>query len=397
MPQEGAKYPEIVIKNHHERRLLKGHLWAFSNELVEVRKDIPVGSVVTLIREFDKKPFALGLYNPNSLISARIISRDVAATINKDFIKQHITEAATRRKQILQERNTARIVHSESDLLPGLVIEKYDTLFTFQIVSAGMEQFKAEIIDAIKELFFPEAIIEKNSSHLRKLEGLEEIEQLVFGSKTNTIVTDRAGTKFSVSLLEGQKTGFYLDQMDNRPTIRRYISKDSSVLDLFCNDGGFALNAALAGAKSVTAVDASDEALKNLAKNVTLNSIASGIKSIKADCFDYLKSDEHTYDLIILDPPSLAKSKKHIPTAMRAYTDLHRQAIRRLNSGGIIATASCSHNISREDFLETIRNAAGIERKTAVILEEHGAAPDHPVLITMPETEYLKFFVIQIV
>jgi 23S rRNA (cytosine1962-C5)-methyltransferase len=397
MPQEGAKYPEIVIKNHHERRLLKGHLWAFSNELVDVRKDIPVGSIVTLIREFDKKPFALALYNPNSLISARILLRNTAATIDKDFIKQRIAEAAARRKQLLNERNAVRLVHSESDLLPGLVIEKYGTLFTFQIVSAGMEEFKAEIIDAIKELFSPEAIIEKNSSHLRKLEGLDELEQLVFGSKTDTEITDRAGTTFSVSLLQGQKTGFYLDQMDNRPTIRRYISKDSSVLDLFCNDGGFALNAALAGAKSVIAVDASEEALKNLAKNIASNSITSEIKSVKADCFDYLKSNEQTYDLIVLDPPSLAKSKKHIATAMKAYTDLHRQAIRRLNPGGIIATASCSHNVSRGDFLETIRNAAGIEKKTAVILEEHGAAPDHPVLITMPETEYLKFFVIQIV
>ncbi len=388
-------YPDIIIKNHHERRLLKGHLWAFSNELVEVRKDIPAGSVVRLLREFDKKPIALAFYHPNSLISARIISRTVSDTIDREFLKLRISQAIERRKPLLKERNAVRLVHSESDLLPGLVIEQYNKILTFQIVSAAMELFKEDIISILREVVEPETIIEKNTSHLRTLEGLPELEQTIFGSITDAIIQDRAGTQFKASLLEGQKTGFYLDQMDNRTSIRRYISPNSTVLDLFCNEGGFALNAALTGAASVTAVDSSEHALKGVKKNMELNGIST-IIPVKADCFTYLDTHKELYDLIITDPPSLAKSKKHIATAKKAYTNLHRTAIKALRKEGILVTASCSHNVTKEDFLDTIRTAASLERRSAVILEEAGAAPDHPVLITMPETEYLKFFVLRI-
>src|SRR5579872_5256869 len=241
-------YPDIIISNRHERRLIKGHLWAFSNELKEVRKDVAPGSIVRLIRENDNKPFALGFYHPHSLISARIISRDVSREIDADFFRSRIKEALERRTFILKERSAARIIHGESDFLPGLIVEKYNDLLTFQITSAGMELQKDLIVTLLKELFSPQAIIEKNTSHLRKLEGLPEIEQIVFGSETETIIHDSHGIKFAVSLLKGQKTGFYLDQMENRTAFARYVKQNDDVLDLFSNEGGFALNAATKGA-----------------------------------------------------------------------------------------------------------------------------------------------------
>ncbi|HYM20002.1 MAG TPA: class I SAM-dependent rRNA methyltransferase [Candidatus Kapabacteria bacterium] len=396
MPNEVPAYPEIVVKKHHERRLLKGHLWAFSNELIEVRNDLDAGTIVRIVREFDSKPFALAFYHPHSLISARIISRDVRATIDKEFLKARIAEAAARRDFLLRERTAVRLVHSESDLLPGLVIEKYNDIYTFQIVSAAMEKFKPEIIESIKELFNPKSIIEKNSSHLRTLEGLPEIEQVVFGDETSTQISDRAGTKFDVSLVAGQKTGFYLDQMDNRTAICRYITPESSVLDLFTNAGGFALNAAIAGAKEVTAVDSSDSTLTSLKQNISLNPNRAAWTIEKADCFEYVKSVEKTFDLIILDPPSLAKSKKHLKNAAKAYLDLHRDAIKKLHAGGILATATCSHHFSREALHEVIRDAASDCRRTAVILEKHGAAADHPIHSMMPETEYLRFAIVRV-
>ncbi len=396
MPKTEGSYPEIIIKKNHERRLLKGHLWAFSNELVDVRKDLPAGTVVRLLREFDKKPFALAFYHPNSLISARIISRDVKTEIDRIFFKQRISDAASKRAFLLKERNAIRLVHSESDLLPGLVIEQYNDIITFQIVSAGMEAFKDDIIAVIKELFKPKTIIEKNSSHLRTLEGLSEIEGIVFGSDTTTSIHDRAGTTFEVSLLAGQKTGFYLDQMDNRVAIVRYIKPTSTVLDLFCNEGGFALNAARAGAASITAVDSSADALKGLSNNITLNTISTEIKTVKTDCFDFIRSNDEFFDLIVLDPPSLVKSKKHIPAATKAYFDLHRAAIKRLKPNGILVTASCSHHFGRNDLLDVIRNAGTDTARTITILEEHGAGADHPVHTMMPETEYLKFFILRV-
>lgn len=389
-------YQDIIIRTHHERRLVKGHLWAFSNELATVDKSIPPGTVVRLVREFDKKPFALAFYHPNSLISARVISRDIAATIDADFLRQRIAESAARRAFIEPERNAIRLVHSESDLLPGLVIERYDDICTFQIVSAGMEAMKSEIISIIDDLFSPASIIEKNSSHLRTLEGLPEVEAIVKGSKTVATIYDRAGTRMEIDLLSGQKTGGYLDQMDNRTLIRRYVTKSSNILDLFCNEGGFSLNAALAGAQTVTAVDASKLALARVEANRTLNPNSAEWNLVNADCFEYLKTAEGQYDVVVVDPPSLAKSKKHLKNALEAYLSLHRGAMKLLAPGGVLLTASCSHHFGRTDLHDVVRDAAGTLRRTACILEDHGAGADHPVHAVMPETEYLHFMAVRV-
>lgn len=388
-------YTDLIIRNRHERRLLKGHLWAFSNELIEIRKDIPAGTIVRLLREFDNKPFALAFYHPNSLIAARIITRDVTKEIGEAFFRSRIERAAERRALLLKERNAVRLIHGESDFLPGLIVEKYNDIITFQITSAGMELHKELIVSLLKDIFSPRAIIEKNKSHLRKLEGLPEIESVIFGSETETVIHDGAGTKFAVSLLKGQKTGFYLDQMENRTAFARYVKQNDRVLDLFSNEGGFALNAS-AKCADVVAVDASEQALLSLNANAVLNGVSEKIQTITTDCFDYLKDSNVKFDAIILDPPSLLRSKKELNTAKKAYFTLHKNAMKCTKQEGILGTASCSHHFTRELFLEAIRDAASEAGRAVTILEERGAGADHPVLAMMPETEYLKMFILRI-
>ena len=389
-------YPTITIRNHHERRLFRGHLWAFSNELLEIPKDIEPGTVVQLVREFDKKPFALAFYHPNSLISARIISRDPEAAIDPDFFRDAIKRSAARRDFLLKERNAVRLVHGESDGLPGLLVEKYNDIITFQITSAGFEARKPELVEILKELYSPKSIIEKNISHLRKLEGLEEREGLVFGEETDTEIHDGAGTRYQVSLLKGQKTGFYLDQMENRTSLCRYMPQGGTVLDLFSNEGGFALNLARAGAASVLAVDSSQDALDAVRKNAALNNIEEKVQTFKGDCFQFAGECREKYDIVVLDPPSLVRTKKEIKSAERGYLALHKHAMNLVKSEGIMATASCSHHISRDMFIDLIRRAAYEAHRTATILEERGAAADHPIMAMMPETEYLRYFVLRL-
>lgn len=388
-------YPDLIVSNRHERRLLKGHLWAFSNELKEIRKDIPAGTIVRLVREFDNKPFALAFYHPNSLIAARIITRDSAKEIGEAFFRSRLERAIQRREFIFKERNAARIVHGESDFLPGLIVEKYNDILTFQITSAGMELQKELIVSLLKDIFSPRSIIEKNKSHLRNLEGLPELESVIFGTETDTIIHDGAGIKFAVSLLKGQKTGFYLDQMDNRTAFSRYVKENDKVLDLFSNEGGFALNAANKGA-DVIAVDASGEAMLATMHNAELNNVTERVQTVTADCFDYLKASTDKFDAVILDPPSLLRSKKELNTAKKAYFNLHKNAMKVTKQEGILATASCSHHFTRDLFLETIRDAAETTGRAVTILEERGAGADHPVLAMMPETEYLKMFILRV-
>ncbi|MDP4235974.1 MAG: class I SAM-dependent rRNA methyltransferase [Bacteroidota bacterium] len=388
-------YPDITISNRHERRLLKGHLWAFSNELKEIRKDIPPGSIVRLLREFDEKPFALAFYHPNSLIAARIITRDSAKEIGEAFFRSRIERAAARRAFILSERSGVRLIHGESDFLPGLILEKYNDILTFQITSAGMELQKDVVVSLLKDIFSPKSIIEKNKSHLRKLEGLPELESVVFGTETETEIHDGAGIKFAVSLLKGQKTGFYLDQMENRTAFARYVKQNDSVLDLFSNEGGFALNMAAKGAK-VIAVDASADALENAKKNANLNGLGERVQTVTADCFDYLRDSSEKFDAVVLDPPSLLRSKKELHGAKKAYFNLHKNAMKCTKPEGFLATASCSHHLTRDLFLEIIRDAAGDAGRAVTILEERGAGADHPVLAMMPETEYLKMFILRV-
>ncbi|MEO6940352.1 MAG: class I SAM-dependent rRNA methyltransferase [Candidatus Kapaibacterium sp.] len=388
-------YPEITLRKNEERRLTSGHLWAFSNELLTIPKDIAAGAVVRLVRE-KGGAFALGFYNPHSLISARIISRELHDTIDEAFFEKKILEAADRRRQLLGKRNAVRLIHGESDLLPGLILDQYNDILSFQISSVGFETRKEMIIGIFDRVFKPRAIVEKNLSSTRKLEGLEPVNAIVRGTDSQTEIHDEAGTRYTIDVLTGQKTGFFLDQMENRTTLRNYVSTGDSALDLFTNEGGFAINLARAGAKNVIAVDVSASALEKVKANAELNKVTKSVNTVEADCFDYLRNSQTMFDLVVLDPPALAKSKKDLTNARKAYLTLNQTAMERVRHDGILFTASCSHHLTREMFIDLLQEAARKCRRPVTILEERGAGIDHPVLLGMPETHYLKAFILRI-
>ncbi len=371
-----------------------GHLWAFSNELVDIPKDLPAGTIVTLVRERDDSPIGHGFFHPHSLIAFRSLTQNINEVVDEAFFERRIRASASRRELLLKRRNAVRLIHGESDLLPGLIVDKFGDIISYQIVSAGFEVRKDIMIDILKRTFEPTAIVEKNNSHLRKREELPLGESIIYGSDTRTEIHDAAGTRYSVDVLSGQKTGFFLDQMDNRTRLRDFVPFGARVLDLFANDGGFGLNAALAGATSVIAVDESRSALERIHKNAELNGIADQISTVEADCFQYLREAKDEMDVIIVDPPALAKSKKDIPQARKGYLTLNTNAMRLVKSGGILITCSCSHHLSYENLLEVVQEAARRSQRTVTLLERRGAGIDHPILTAMPETEYLKVLIL---
>ncbi len=391
-----STYLRLRIRNKEELRLQRGHLWAFSNELLDLPKDIAPGAIVTLVRERDGVPIGNGFYHPHSLISFRLLTQNVGETIDASFFERRIAEAAARRELLSSRRNAYRIIHGESDFLPGLIVDRYGDVLACQMLSAGFDARKEMIFEILQKLFTPSAIVEKNNSHLRKLEGLPVGESLIFGSDPSTEIHDAAGTRYHVNVLSGQKTGFYLDQMENRIRLRDFLRSGARVLDLFANNGGFAINAAMAGASSVLVVDESSAALERLRQNAELNVVSDRITTRVADCFDFLRESHDEFDAIVVDPPALAKSKKDIAQAHKAYMTLNANAMRRLSKDGLLVTCSCSHHIGRERFLDILHEASYKSGRAVTILEERGAGIDHPALLSMPETTYLKCFFLRI-
>ncbi|MDP2209466.1 MAG: class I SAM-dependent rRNA methyltransferase [Bacteroidota bacterium] len=382
----------IKLKKGEDKRILLGHLWVFSNEIQEIQSGLQAGDVVDL-RKNSGEFLGKGFYNPNSLIAFRLLTTQ-DEDIDFQFYKSRIEKSLALRKKLFDNAESFRLVYGESDFLPGLIIDKYNDYFSVQTFSYGMDKHITLICDVLESIFKPAGIIRRDESPLRSLEGLTEIKEVVQGKIDPTIITENE-IKYQVDLSEGQKTGFFMDQRENRSAIRRYV-KNAKVLDCFCNDGGFALNAGFAGAANVFGIDISESAVKRAQQNAELNQLADVCKFQKSDVFDFLKSTDKKYDVVILDPPSFTKSKKTITTAKLGYKQINSNAIRSLNSGGILATASCSHHIDEALFMEVIIKSAKEAGKKIRLLEWRGASPDHPVLPAMPETKYLKFGIFEV-
>jgi 23S rRNA (cytosine1962-C5)-methyltransferase len=384
---------KIILKKNEERRLLSGHQWVFSNEIKSVEDSPLVGEIIDICRQ-DGKTIGIGFYNPHSLIAARFLSEE-ACEIDSQFFKQRIERALKLRKKIFPGSDVYRLVYGESDYLPGLIIDRYNQIFSVQTLSAGMDQRLPLICQALTKLFSPLSIIEKNESTLRSLEQLPTRKGFLLGN-SSAVTIEEHGLKYSIDVLEGQKTGFYLDQRLNRVLFSRYC-RDADVLDVFCNDGGFALNAANAGAKSVVAIDSSEPAIARVRSNIPLNGIPEGIISSEvSDALEYLQkaaADGKKFDAVNIDPPPYARNKKFIREALQGYFQINAAALALVKEGGIFASSSCSHHISEEDFLSTVHKAARSKGRNVRLLHFEGASPDHPVLIAMPETKYLKFAV----
>ena len=380
---------QIVLRKNEEHRILSGHQWVFSNEIKTIKGDPEAGDVVELLR-YDEKFLGVGFFNPHSLIASRVLSKE-RETITFEFFERRISQALQLRKRLYPGAESFRLVHGEADFLPGLVVDKYNEYLSIQTLSVGMDRRLTLLCDVLESIFHPKAIVERNESPLRSLEQLPLEKGVVRGTIGQTIISEN-GVKFKVDLLQGQKTGFFLDQRENRKAIQRY-ALGATVLDCFCNEGGFALYAGLGKAKSVQAIDISEAAIANAKVNSAFNEV-SNVRFEVGDVFEKLPRLAEAgdkFDAVILDPPSFSRNRKTVATALKGYKEINTGALRLINTGGILMTASCSHHVTEESFLDVVEASARTAHRSLQLLEFRGASPDHPTLSTMPETKYLKF------
>lgn len=379
----------VILKKNEDRRLLGGHQWIFSNELHRIVGEPKSGEIVEILRS-DGRSLGIGMYNPSSLIAVRFLSPSIEP-IDASYIERKIAAAAALRARLYPQSDTYRVVNSESDFLPGLVVDRYGDLLSVQTFSAGMETRLPMICDVLETLFHPVGIVERNESPLRILEGLEVRKGILRGS-VHPVTIDLNGVRFAVDILGGQKSGFFLDQRENRASIRPFVA-GASVLDCFCNEGGFGLYAAKYGAASVDSVDISADAIERAGQNAALNGLTT-VSFHTEDVFPFLErsvQEGKKWDVVILDPPSFTKSKKTVATAIKGYKEINTNGIRLTAPGGILVTASCSHHVDRDTFLSIVQESSMRAGRRIQLLHLAGAAPDHPTLPAMPETQYLKF------
>jgi 23S rRNA (cytosine1962-C5)-methyltransferase len=383
--------PGIVVKPR--ARILHGHDWVFSGEVLKVFGKPVDGDVISL-KDGKDRLIGSAIYNSKSQIVARRFSRR-KQNLDLDFFKRRIAQAAEYRARRAVDPKLCRVVWSESDGLPGLIIDRYGDHFVIQTLTLAMDMRKNLIADAAIELFGKVTIIERNDAPIRKAEGLELHTDVLRGDAPSQIEIEIDNVKFELDLLRGHKTGFYLDQRHNYPTVAGF-ARDRRVLDCFTNQGAFALTCARAGAADVTGVEESPENIRAAERNAAHNDLK--VRWIEQDVFQFLRAAEKAeahYDLIILDPPSFTKTRSGLRDALRGYRELHMRAFKLLSKDGLLATFSCSHHVSDAAFSQTIADALVDARRSARRLRRFEQAPDHPLLPTIPETEYFKGFLLE--
>jgi 23S rRNA (cytosine1962-C5)-methyltransferase len=351
--------------------------------------------VVTL-KDRNQRVLGAAIYNPKSQIVARRFSfRDM--DLNHEFFTSRITRAVNYRNGLDINQNLCRLIWSESDGLPGVILDRYNNHLVLQTLTLAMGMRQDLIVQVLREVLSPESITVRNDVNVRLIEGLPSEKATVFGTTPPPFSVNHAGITLQVDIMEGQKTGLYLDQLDNYLSVGKR-AKGRRVLDCFSNQGGFAQACAVGGATEVSALDASEPALALASANAAASGL--NLQTIAANAFDWLKAAEQRdekYDLIILDPPSFSRSKGTVTGALRGYKEIHLRAIKMLAPDGILSTFSCSHHISLGEFYKTILDAAVDARKTLRLVERHGQRTDHPIIAGIPETEYLRGYTFQLV
>jgi 23S rRNA (cytosine1962-C5)-methyltransferase len=374
-------------------RIFHGHEWVYATEIKKSFGNPQPGDVITL-KDFRDRPLGSAIYNPASQIVARRFSRR-RQDLDLDFFTRRIRQAIKLRAETEGlDETLCRLVWSESDGIPGLIVDRYGDHLSVQTLTLAMDMRKELIRDALIDLLAPKSIVLRNDSPSRKAEGMELGIELLHGENPGAFTVVTNGLTYEIDLIDGQKTGLYLDQLQAHMEVAK-MSKGLRVLDCFTNQGGFALACAKAGAAKVTAVDISASACATARKNAEFNQL--DIEVIEANVFDFLKSAQPEYDLIILDPPSFTKNKKTLMDAMRGYKEIHLRSLKLLEKGGLLSTFCCSHHASRELFLENLADASVDAKQALRLLAEHHQRADHPVLITLPETSYLKGFTCQVI
>jgi 23S rRNA (cytosine1962-C5)-methyltransferase len=388
-------HPEIYLKKNEDKRLRKGHLWVFSNEVDTHRsplENFAPGDLVEIISG-DGKNLGTAYVNPQALICARLLSRKPNLKCGINFFKDRLTTALSLREKLF-DKPFYRLVFGESDGLPGLVVDRFGSVLSVQITTAGIEKRKEILLAALVELVNPVAIILKNDNSQRQLEGLSLESEVAYGHLPDSLVIDENGARFRVDIMTGQKTGWFYDHRSSRALLASF-AKNMRVLDLFSYTGAWGIPAALAGASDVTCVDASEGALELAKENARLNQIHDKMRFIRSDAFEFLKQarlENQLYDIIVLDPPALIKRKKDFKQGFEAYRRLNHLALQNLSRNGILISASCSYHLSRENLHEILRSSGRHIDRHLMFFASMGQGPDHPIDPALPETEYLKTF-----
>lgn len=386
----------VRLRKGKKGRLREGHPWIFKGQILKLTSTVRAGDIVTVISN-EGRFVGRGYFNPASEISIRLLTFN-DEPIDGKFLHDRVKSAVGKREFLSGITNAKRIIFSEADSLPGAIADIYDDTIVLQIFTLGTENLKAMLLDAIQDVINPNFIYERSDSPFRKIEGLKQVRRWVKGGRDTKIGIFEGGAKFIVDIEKGHKTGFYLDQRRSRLALKE-ISKGKRVLDLFCYTGGFSVNAALGGAKKVTAVDIKKDWLDLAEKNSTLNNVSDITEFIKGDSFQIARNicdSKERFDIIIVDPPSFIKSKKDIISATKGYKELNDMAFRILEKDGILCTFSCSHNMPNEAFSGMIKRSAAGSGKSFTILKRCRQDKDHPVCKSIPETEYLKGYFLKI-
>lgn len=393
----------ITLKKGEGRLLKSGGSWIFDNEIESIVGTFHNGDVVE-VHDFDGYPMGKGFINQNSKIRIRMMTRKKDQEINHDFLVMRVKNAWKYRKTVMpDDLGCCRVIFGEADWLPGLIVDKYEDVLVVQCLALGMMQFKEEIVDILKELMLADGfrvrgVFERSDAKERKKEGLPLHKGFIGEAFDPHVEIVENGVHYMVDVENGQKTGFFLDQKFNRKAMH-HICKDKDVLDCFTHMGTFALNAGIAGAKSVEGLDISDFAIEQARENARLNGLDETVKFRTADVLDELPklvSEGKQYDVVILDPPAFTKAKEATKNAIKGYREINMQGLRLVKDGGYLASCSCSHFMTQELLQKTIKEAAKATHKRLRQVEFRTQAPDHPILWAADESYYLKFFIFQV-
>ena len=390
--------PVVTLLPGGHRRAEGGHPWIYSNEVQmdAAAKALTPGSLVT-VKRADGRALGVAMFNPHVLLAARLLDRDATRAIGRRFLLRRL-ERALKLRERLYRTPYYRLVHAEADGLPGLVVDRFGAALVMQSNAAGMEALQPLLIEALTALLSPEAIVLRNDSPARLLEGLPQEVRVVLGRIDGPVPVEEHGAVFGADVLGGQKTGWFFDQRDNRAFIAG-VARGARVLDLYCYSGGFAIAAARGGAASVIGFDRSEDALGLAAEAAERNGVAEICAFRRGEVFASaaaLAAAGERFDLVIADPPAFARSKRDVPAALRGYRKLARLAANLAVPGGIVFLASCSHNVAAADFVEAARRGLADAGRGGRILREAGAGPDHPVHLALPESAYLKSLVLSL-
>ena len=390
-----SELASVYLKKGQERRLNQGHLWLYSNE-IDIRKtplkNFRAGEQV-VVTSSQGKTLGIAYINPHSLIAARLVSRTTSVLLDRSLFVHRIKIALSLRERLFA-KPFYRLIFGESDLLPGLVVDRFNDVLVVQITTAGMEEQRQALIEALEKVLKPSAIVLRNDVKIREMEGLDLYKEVALGTVADTIQLEENHTRFEIDLLKGQKTGWFYDHRMNRARVQSY-AKDKRVLDLFSYAGAWGLAAATAGASEVYCVDASEQALDWLDKSAELNELHN-ITSIQGNVFDVLKhlrEEKEKFDIVIVDPPAFIKRKKDFKEGLNAYRRVNQMAMQLCSRDALLVSASCSYHLPAETLLQQIQSSARHLDRFVQMLEQGHQSPDHPVHPAMPETAYIKSFI----